>query len=47
MHVMEVLEDVLEEEPEEESLALENLDPDKDKSEGDIIDEMTGQMKLF
>ena len=35
------------EEPEEESIALENLDPDKDKSEGDIIDEMTGQMKLF
>lgn len=25
----------------------ENLDPDKDKSESDIIDEMTGQMKLF
>ncbi len=25
----------------------ENLDPDRDKSEGDIIDEMTGQMKLF
>ncbi len=25
----------------------ENLDPDRDKSEGDIIDEITGQMKLF
>ena len=25
----------------------ENLDPDSDKSEGDIIDEITGQMKLF
>ena len=25
----------------------ENLDPDRDKSESDIIDEMTGQMKLF
>ena len=24
-----------------------NLDPDSDKSEGDIIDEITGQMKLF
>ena len=32
------------EEPEEEP---ENLDPDSDKSEGDIIDEITGQMKLF
>ena len=31
-------------EPEEEP---ENLDPDSDKSEGDIIDEITGQMKLF
>lgn len=25
----------------------ENLDPDNDKSEGDILDELTGQMKLF
>ena len=25
----------------------ENLDPDQDKSEGDLLDEMTGQMKLF
>ena len=25
----------------------ENLDPDRDKSEGDILDELTGQMKLF
>ena len=25
----------------------ENLDPDQDKSEGDILDELTGQMKLF
>ena len=33
-----------EEEPEEEP---ENLDPDQDKSEGDILDELTGQMKLF
>ena len=32
------------EEPEEEP---ENLDPDQDKSEGDILDELTGQMKLF
>ena len=24
-----------------------NLDPDKDKSDGDILDEITGQMKLF
>ena len=32
------------EEPEEEP---ENLDPDSDKSESDIIDEITGQMKLF
>ena len=31
--------DVPEEEPE-------NLDPDQDKSEGDILDELTGQMKL-
>ena len=30
--------------PEEEP---ENLDPDSDKSESDIIDEITGQMKLF
>ncbi len=32
------------EEPEEEP---ENLDPDRDKSESDILDELTGQMKLF
>ena len=32
------------EQPEEEP---ENLDPDSEKSEGDIIDEITGQMKLF
>ncbi len=32
------------EEPAEEP---ENLDPDNGKSEGDILDEMTGQMKLF
>ena len=25
----------------------EDLDPDKDKSNGDILDELTGQMKLF
>ncbi len=31
-------------EPEEEP---ENLDSDQDKSEGDILDELTGQMKLF
>ncbi len=31
-------------EPEEEP---ENLDLDQDKSEGDILDELTGQMKLF
>ena len=30
--------------PEEEP---ENLDPDSGKSEGDIIDEITGQIKLF
>ena len=33
-----------EEETEEEK---EILDPDHGKSEGDILDEMTGQMKLF
>ncbi|MEG1659960.1 MAG: DNA gyrase/topoisomerase IV subunit A [Bacteroides sp.] len=33
-----------EDEPEDEP---ENLDPDSDKSQGDIIDEITGQMKLF
>ena len=33
-----------EEETEEET---EILDPDHGKSEGDILDEMTGQMKLF
>jgi len=32
---------------EEEESETENIDPDKDKSEGDIIDEITGQMKLF
>ena len=31
-------------EPEEEP---EDLDPDKDKTPGDILDELTGQMKLF
>ena len=37
-----------EQEPQEEaSEEPENLDPDSDKSEGDIIDEITGQMKLF
>ena len=36
--------DEMSEEQEEEP---ENLDPDNGKSEGDIIDEMTGQMKLF
>ena len=25
----------------------EDLDPDKDKTPGDILDELTGQMKLF
>ena len=30
-----------------ESEEPENLDPDKDKSESDILDELTGQMKLF
>lgn len=34
----------VQEEPDEEP---ENLDPDNDKSEGDIRDEITGQMKLF
>ena len=33
-----------EEEGEEEA---EILDPDHGKSEGDILDELTGQMKLF
>jgi topoisomerase-4 subunit A len=32
---------------EDEDAETENMDPDKDKSEGDIIDEITGQMKLF
>ena len=32
------------EEPQEEA---EILDPDHGKSEGDILDELTGQMKLF
>lgn len=32
---------------EDEDAEMENMDPDKDKSEGDIIDEITGQMKLF
>lgn len=36
-----------EEKPEDEDTESENMDPDKDKSEGDIIDEITGQMKLF
>ena len=37
-----------EQEPQEEaSEEPENLDPDSDKSEGDIIDEIPGQMKLF
>ncbi|GAE84046.1 topoisomerase IV subunit A [Bacteroides reticulotermitis JCM 10512] len=35
------------EEQEEAEEEPENLDPDSDKSEGDIIDEITGQMKLF
>ena len=35
------------EQPEESEEEPENLDPDSDKSEGDIIDEITGQMKLF
>jgi topoisomerase-4 subunit A len=34
-------------ETEDEDAGTENMDPDKDKSEGDIIDEITGQMKLF
>jgi len=34
-------------ETEDEDAETENMDPDKDKSEGDIIDEITGQMKLF
>jgi len=36
-------------EPQEEEVKTEpeNLDPDAGKSEGDIMDEMTGQMKLF
>ncbi len=33
--------------PEEETPEPENEDPDQDKSEGDILDELTGQMKLF
>jgi len=35
------------EESDNEETESENMDPDKDKSEGDIIDEITGQMKLF
>jgi topoisomerase-4 subunit A len=30
-------------EPQEE----ENIDPDAGKSQGDVMDELTGQMKLF
>ena len=37
----------LQEEQKETEEEVENLDPDSDKSEGDIIDEITGQMKLF
>lgn len=33
--------------PEEQSEEPENLDPDSHKSEMDILDELTGQMKLF
>ena len=33
--------------PEETAEEPENLDPDRDKSESDILDELTGQMKLF
>ena len=36
-----------EEMPAAEEVEPENLDPDKDKSEADIIDEITGQLKLF
>ncbi|WP_321519709.1 DNA gyrase/topoisomerase IV subunit A [uncultured Bacteroides sp.] len=35
------------EESDNEETESENMDPDKDKTEGDIIDEITGQMKLF
>ncbi|WP_321425213.1 DNA gyrase/topoisomerase IV subunit A [uncultured Bacteroides sp.] len=35
------------EESDIEDTEVENIDPDKDKTEGDIIDEITGQMKLF
>jgi len=38
------LQELNEEEPE---IIPEDLDPDKDKSDSDIIDEITGQMKLF
>ena len=34
-------------EPEPKDEEPENLDPDRDKSQSDIIDEITGQMKLF
>ena len=34
-------------EADDEGEEPENLDPDKDKSPGDILDELTGQMKLF
>ena len=34
-------------EPETRDEEPENLDPDRDKSQSDIIDEITGQMKLF
>lgn len=34
-------------EPETRAEEPENLDPDRDKSQSDIIDEITGQMKLF
>ncbi len=37
----------IDKEPEDKDIEPENMDPDNDKSEGDIIDEITGQMKLF
>ena len=40
-------EEAVAEETEEKDTEKENLDPDAGKSQSDIIDELTGQMKLF
>ena len=40
-------EEAVAEETEEKDTEKENLDPDAGKSQSDIMDELTGQMKLF